>query len=92
MTHVLALAECSPDRAAEVGGKTKGLHALISLGLPVPPGFAITAEAYRDVLRATGVQDAITEIHSGDLVRMDGGTGHIQILDRAPSDDLSSQS
>jgi rifampicin phosphotransferase len=62
MVHVLALAECSPDRAAEVGGKTKGLHALISLGLPVPPGFAITAEAYRDVLRSTGVQGAITEV------------------------------
>ncbi|MEM4214208.1 MAG: PEP/pyruvate-binding domain-containing protein, partial [Candidatus Methanomethylicaceae archaeon] len=30
-----------------VGGKNANLGELISIGIPVPPGFAITAEAYK---------------------------------------------
>jgi phosphoenolpyruvate-protein kinase (PTS system EI component) len=78
MTHVLALAECSPDRAAEVGGKTKGLYSLVARELSIPC--------------VVSTQFATKVLHTGDLIRMDGGIGQIQILDRAPSDVLSSQS
>ncbi|MFE3729610.1 PEP/pyruvate-binding domain-containing protein [Nocardia sp. NPDC059154] len=60
--YVLPLEECSPERAQQVGGKTKGLHALIELGLPVPRGFAITADAYRAALAATGIDAPIVEV------------------------------
>lgn len=59
---VLPLGLCSPDRSEQVGGKTKGLYKLIELGLPVPEGFAITANAYRATLAATGVGAQIDDV------------------------------
>jgi phosphohistidine swiveling domain-containing protein len=64
--HVLRLEQCSPERAAQVGGKVKGLHALIELGLPVPGGFAITADAYRRALAVTGAEERISGVISRD--------------------------
>jgi pyruvate, water dikinase len=49
----------------EVGGKNASLgelHRQLSpLGVPVPNGFAITARAYRDLLRAAGALDRLRE-------------------------------
>jgi pyruvate, water dikinase len=51
---VVDLAELTLDDLARVGGKTASLGELIreltSAGVRVPPGFAVTAEAYRAVL------------------------------------------
>jgi phosphohistidine swiveling domain-containing protein len=46
--YVIGLAECSPDGAADVGGKAVGLGALLEIGMPVPAGFAVTTSAYRE--------------------------------------------
>ena len=52
-----------------VGGKNASLGELIRslspLGVRVPDGFAITAEAYRHFLREAGVEEAIRELVSG---------------------------
>ena len=49
-----------------VGGKNASLgemvRALAAQGVKVPNGFAITADAYRHFLRATGVDRAIEQI------------------------------
>ena len=39
----------------EVGGKGANLGELTAAGLPVPPGFVVTAGAYRDAMVAAGV-------------------------------------
>jgi phosphoenolpyruvate synthase/pyruvate phosphate dikinase len=68
VTYVLPLDQCSPDRSSNVGGKARGLYSLIAQKLPVPPGFAVTAAAYRDVVRETGVQCVIDEyLNRADL-------------------------
>ncbi|BDE15753.1 MULTISPECIES: PEP/pyruvate-binding domain-containing protein [Mycobacterium] len=59
---VLPLAQCSPERTDQVGGKAKGLYALIQLGLPVPAGFVVTADAYRSVIAAAGIGPRIAEV------------------------------
>ncbi|TAM65702.1 PEP/pyruvate-binding domain-containing protein [Mycobacterium sp.] len=59
---VLPLAQCSPELTDQVGGKAKGLYALIQLGLPVPAGFAITADAYRGVIAAAGIGPRVAEV------------------------------
>jgi pyruvate,water dikinase len=41
--------------AARVGGKAAGLARLIAAGLPVPPGFVVTTDAYRR-LHAAGIR------------------------------------
>jgi pyruvate,water dikinase len=47
-----------------VGGKNASLgelyRELASAGVQVPNGFAITADAYRDFMRRTGLADTVT--------------------------------
>jgi pyruvate,water dikinase len=44
-----------PTDAPLVGGKNSSLGALFSAGLPVPPGFAVTADCYRKALADGGL-------------------------------------
>lgn len=49
--YVLWFQHYEPEHRARVGSKNASLGALMAAGLPVPPGFAITTDAY-DTLRA----------------------------------------
>jgi pyruvate,water dikinase len=51
-----------PDHALEVGGKNASLGTLTLAELPVPPGFAVMASAYRKVLADSGVDAAIHDL------------------------------
>jgi len=48
--------------APSVGGKGANLGELTAGGLPVPPGFVITGEAYVDALERAGVRDRVAAI------------------------------
>ncbi|MFC2046159.1 PEP/pyruvate-binding domain-containing protein [Chloroflexota bacterium] len=45
-----------------VGGKGANLGEMVAAGLPVPPGFCVTAAAYRDFVQATGLDVVIGNI------------------------------
>ncbi|MBS7632852.1 phosphoenolpyruvate synthase [Candidatus Bathyarchaeota archaeon] len=45
-----------------VGGKNANLGEMTSAGIPVPPGFAITAYSYRKFIEETGIASKIYEI------------------------------
>ena len=45
-----------------VGGKNANLGELTSAGIPVPPGFAITAYSYKKFIEETGISSKIYEI------------------------------
>lgn len=45
------LSEISKTDVAIAGGKGANLGELIGKGFPVPPGFVVTAAAYRDFLQ-----------------------------------------
>ena len=49
----------APDDAAIVGGKAAGLSRLIRYGVPVPPGFVLSADAYWTFLEENGLADGI---------------------------------
>jgi pyruvate,water dikinase len=52
-----------------VGGKAANLGELIAAGLPVPAGFCVTTEAYRDVATAAelaGILDRLAATPAGD--------------------------
>lgn len=53
---VLDLSRLTADHIAAVGGKAANLGELIRAGFDVPPGFCITTEAYRRVVRGTAVE------------------------------------
>lgn len=52
-----------------VGGKNASLgemrQHLSGLGIPVPPGFAVTAEAYRCFIEHNGLEPVIKELLTG---------------------------
>jgi len=46
-------------QVAELGGKNASLVIMTSAGMPVPPGFAVTADAYRRVFREAGLSERV---------------------------------
>ena len=60
-----SLARADVDRA---GGKGANLGELTRAGFPVPPGFVVTAAAYRSFCDGAGLRDRITELlHEVDV-------------------------
>jgi len=45
-----------------VGGKNANLGEMINAGIPVPPGFAVTAYSYKKSIEKTGISEKIYEI------------------------------
>jgi pyruvate,water dikinase len=45
-----------------VGGKNASLGEMINAGMPVPPGFAVTAHAYEKFIKQTGIAKKIYQI------------------------------
>jgi pyruvate,water dikinase len=56
MSALIVFLEEAPEDAAVVGGKAAGLGRLLRAGLPVPPGFALSAEAFREFLRHNALE------------------------------------
>lgn len=52
-------AELSKQDIPLVGGKGANLGELTQAGIQVPPGFCVTADAYRHFIQSTGLQDKI---------------------------------
>jgi pyruvate,water dikinase len=48
--------------AAQVGGKGANLGELTSAGLPVPPGFVVTSEAFLSAVEASGARGKLREL------------------------------
>ena len=59
---VLWLEEVDASKHELVGGKAAGLGELIRAGIPVPPGFVVTSEAYRQFIQETGIDKFIKHI------------------------------
>jgi len=59
---ILWFEESSKGDTSLVGGKAANLGEMIGAGIPVPPGFTITAYAYRHFIQKTGIEEKIREI------------------------------
>ncbi len=53
--HTLPLAELRRDHSGSFGGKSSNLGELIAAGIPVPPGFALSAAAFRGFVEEAGL-------------------------------------
>ena len=66
---ILNFDELNIEDVPKVGGKNASLgemyQELVPRGVAVPPGFAVTAEAYRHFLRQTGLDERIEELLDG---------------------------
>ena len=56
------LEECRKDSVSLVGGKCSSLGELISAGVRVPPGFALTTEGYRRFMAEAGIQREVAAL------------------------------
>ncbi len=66
---VLWLDEIGSDDLESVGGKGASLGEMTAAGLPVPPGFVVTAQTYRTFIESTGIDEdlfAAVEIDTED--------------------------
>jgi pyruvate,water dikinase len=61
---VVPLAELSRTDTAIAGGKGANLAEMIRAGLPVPPGFVVTADAFLATLDAGKVRDKLREMYA----------------------------
>lgn len=64
-SSILWFSEVGKNDGAVVGGKGANLGELTQAGLPVPPGFIVTAQAYFTYLKATGLDKRISEMLDG---------------------------
>ncbi|QLD88612.1 phosphoenolpyruvate synthase [Natronomonas salina] len=58
---VLWLDEIGSDDLGAVGGKGASLGEMTEAGLPVPPGFVVTAQTYREFIEDTGIDEELFE-------------------------------
>ncbi|WP_255190810.1 phosphoenolpyruvate synthase [Natronobeatus ordinarius] len=64
---VLWLDEISADDLETVGGKGASLGELTGAGLPVPPGFVVTAGTYRSFIEESGIDEELFEVVDVDV-------------------------
>ena len=62
---VVSIAEVRKIDVAFAGGKGAGLGELTSIGVPVPPGFVVTAPAYFQFLDSAGIRPQAGRLLSG---------------------------
>ena len=67
MDAVVWLEEVGKNDLSTVGGKGASLGEMINIGVPVPGGFAVTAQAFRDFLNRTGIAKKLFEALNVDV-------------------------
>lgn len=85
---VIPFSEIRKDDVSLVGGKTASLGEMISIGLPVPDGFAVSAEAYRHFIEENQLDEKIREAIGGIDTRdmkslMHGGRKIREMIEKA---------
>jgi pyruvate,water dikinase len=63
--RVVSFDELGVGDVGVVGGKGANLGELTGAGVPVPPGFVVTAPAYLEAMEAAGVRERLAEIAAG---------------------------
>ncbi|MGV0792511.1 phosphoenolpyruvate synthase [Mycolicibacterium sp. XJ1819] len=78
-TYVRDIAALRIADAEEAGGKGANMGELVAANLPVPPGFVVLRDGYRDSVRAGGVDAELSALHREALDAVDD-TNHVAEL------------
>jgi pyruvate,water dikinase len=92
MSFVCWLDGYHPAQRTRLGGKNASLGELLAAGLPVPPGFAVTVDAYHTVRSHPEVRQAVTglldEVDLGDPAGLEELSAAIRRrIEQVPLDD-----
>lgn len=72
---LVPLADGSRDQRDLLGGKGANLAELVRMGIPVPPGFVITTDAYREYVESGSLPPALVEALPGAMHSLGGRLG-----------------
>lgn len=82
MTYIKSFTEIGIGDVVEVGGKCANLGEMTGAGLPVPPGFAISSQAFKDFIAQSGVHAKFSEVTAGvdwnDTNAIDEASEHVR--------------
>ncbi len=86
--------ELNKNSVGIAGGKGANLGEMFNAGFPVPPGFVIAADAYREITQTGGLASQIRDrlkIASDDLAKIEQASADIQswILSASLPDDIA---
>ncbi|MEM4961685.1 MAG: PEP/pyruvate-binding domain-containing protein, partial [Acidilobaceae archaeon] len=65
---IILLSEARSDHLGLIGGKAAGLAEMIRAGIPVPPGFVVTTEAYKQFILETGIAGYIKYVLEDTII------------------------
>ena len=77
-TYVRDISSLRISDAEEAGGKGANMGELVAAKLPVPPGFVLLRDCYRDSMREGGVDEELSALHREALAVAD--TTHLPEL------------
>lgn len=82
--NTVTFSEISKDDTAIAGGKGASLGEMASSGIPVPPGFVVTAAAFEEFLLEAGLENKIDELLASvdvdDLATADSASAKIRSI------------
>ncbi|WP_422747888.1 phosphoenolpyruvate synthase [Mycobacterium sp. WMMD1722] len=81
-TYVRDISALRISDAEEAGGKGANMGELVAASLPVPPGFVILRDAYRDSMQAGGVAADLGALHREALAAVSDGTRLAELCER----------
>src|SRR3989344_8345234 len=87
MKNILWFSEINKENVPQVGGKGANLGEMYNIKLPIPPGFIVSAGAYKKFLEKTGIKEKILSLlknlDMGDTEKIHDASEKIQeiILD-----------
>ena len=89
MGYTLDFEELNKNSLQMVGGKNASLGEMISAGIYVPPGFAVTTDSYLRFITDTGIKDTIFTILAGlgvdDVEAINNASAEVQgLINNAP--------
>ena len=65
MSYVIWFKDLNKDSIAIAGGKGANMGEMVNLSIPVPDGFAITAQTYKEFVEGTKIQDKVLGMLQG---------------------------
>ncbi|UUO02697.1 phosphoenolpyruvate synthase, partial [Mycolicibacterium novocastrense] len=63
LTFIRDISELTIADAEEAGGKGANMGELVAANLPVPPGFVLLRDCYRQSMRSGGVETELNGLH-----------------------------
>ncbi len=67
MINIIWFSNIHKEDISKVGGKGANLGEMYNVGMPIPPGFCVLAQAYEKFIELSGIKDQISQLLNFDV-------------------------